>query len=243
LREKLIYIAIIIAVALSCIAISYYFMSLLTPSKYTTYTTISTPVATVTYIPKPTTQITAETQATTTIVTTITTTIATILTPVPATFTTPIAKPRVGYAEPLKIVVFSIIESRYVNIYRDSESLCLKASPGMKFIVIGIRIENAGSKDISSDELSQYIADIVLLTSSGLEYKLTRTFQSPFLSSASQEECLRNNAVSISWPRYFVLRPGDYIEFPAPFIIPESDIPVKLQIIKDSTVVTEIDLR
>jgi hypothetical protein len=241
LREKLVYIAIIIAVALSGITISYYFMGLLTPSKYTTYTTISTPVATVTYIPKPTTQVTAETQATTTNVTTIT--ITTILTPVPATFTTPIVKVRVGYAEPLKIVVFSIIESRYVNIYRDSESLCLKASPGMKFIVIGIRIENAGSKDISSDELSQYIADIVLLTSSDLKYKLTQTFQSPFLSSASQEECLRNNAVPISWPRYFVLRPGDYREFPAPFIIPESDIPLKLQIIKDNIVITEIDLR
>jgi hypothetical protein len=240
LREKLVYIAIIIAIALSGIAISYYFMGLLTPSKYTTYTTISTPVAIVTYIPKLTTQITAETQATTTIATTKITAITTILTPV---HVTPIAKPRVGYVEPLKIVVLSIIESRYVNIYRDSESLCLKASPGMKFIVIGIRIENAGSKDISSDELSQYIADIILLTSSGLEYKLTQTFQSPFLSPASQEECLKNNAVSISWPRYFVLRPGDYREFPAPFIIPESDIPVKLRIIKDSIVVTEIDLR
>jgi hypothetical protein len=214
LREKLVYIAIIIAIALSGTAISYYFMGLSTPSKTVETRTITSTV-----------------------------TVVTVLTPVPAISTTPIAKVRAGYAGPLKIVVFSIIESRYVNVYHDSESLCLKASPGMKFIVIGIRIENADSKDISSDELSQYIADIILLTSSGLEYKLTRTFQSPFLSPASQEECLKNNAVPISLPRYFVLRPGDYREFPAPFIIPESDIPVKLQIIKDSIVVTEIDLR
>jgi hypothetical protein len=115
----------------------------------------------------------------------------------------------------------------------------------MKFIVMGIRIENAGSRDISSDEISQYANDIVLLTSSGVGYKFSQTFRLPFLVPASQEECLRNNAIFVSWEStpYNVLRPGDYIELPALFIIPESDTLVKLQIIKDSTVVNEIDLR
>jgi hypothetical protein len=49
------------------------------------------------------------------------------------------------YAGSLKFIVLSITESRYISLYRANESLCPKASPGMKFIM-GIRIENAGSR-------------------------------------------------------------------------------------------------
>ena len=64
---------------------------------------------------------------------------------------------------------------------------------------------------------SQYTNDVVLLTSSSIGYKVPQTFWFPFLVPASQEECLRSNAMFVSWESvpYSVLRLGDCIGLPA----------------------------
>jgi len=56
----------------------------------------------------------------------------------------------------LKIDVFSIGEGKYLNIYTTSSSECIKATGGMKFVVLGIRIENVGSRDLTSDESTDW---------------------------------------------------------------------------------------
>jgi hypothetical protein len=70
--------------------------------------------------------------------------------------------------------MFSALESVNINIYTTSSSECIKATGGMKFVVLGIRIENVGSRDLTSDESSRNppFKDLVLVTNTGRDYRL-----------------------------------------------------------------------
>jgi hypothetical protein len=115
----------------------------------------------------------------------------------------------------------------------------------MKFVVISIRLKNVGSRAITSDEILQYFNDLVLITNVGRDYKYSAVYKSPFWGPAPQDECVRSNAITISWPSstYYVLKPGEYYEASVLFIIPQNEAPLELQFVKDVQIVATISLR
>jgi hypothetical protein len=165
----------------------------------------------------------------------------------PAPTYTPVVKAiTIGF---LKIDVFSIGEGKYLNIYTTSSSECIKATDNMKFVVLGIRIENVGSRDLTSDELSRNppFKDLVLVTNTGRDYRLGSSFfASPYVVPAPQNECMEHNAILINFAgmkTFYVLKPGEYLEGPVPFVVLQNEVPSELQFIKDGWTVATISLR
>jgi len=81
----------------------------------------------------------------------------------------------------------------------------------MKFVVLGIRIENVGSRDLTSDELSRNppFKDLVLVTNTGRDYRLSSFPASPYIVPAPQNECMEHNAILINSARsktFYVLK-------------------------------------
>jgi hypothetical protein len=114
----------------------------------------------------------------------------------------------------LKIDVFSIGEGKYLNIHTTSSSECIKATGGMKFVVLGIRIENVGSRDLTSDELSRNppFKDLVLVTNTGRDYRSSSFPASSYIMPAPQNECIENNAILINlagMKTFYVLKPSE----------------------------------
>jgi len=146
---------------------------------------------------------------------------------------------------PLRIDVLNIAETTHINFYSDSSSLCAKSASGMKIIVIFIRLKNVGSRAIAPDEIPQYFDDLVLVTNVGRDYRYSAVYGSPYWVPAPQDECVRSNAITIPWPppTYHVLKPGEYLEGPALFIIPQNEAPLELQFVKDAQIVATISLR
>lgn len=88
----------------------------------------------------------------------------------------------------------------------------------MKFVVLGIRMENVGSRDLTSDELSRNppFKDLVLVTNTGRDYRLGFSFfASPYVVPAPQNECMEHNAILINFAgskSSYVLKPSEYLE-------------------------------
>jgi len=148
----------------------------------------------------------------------------------------------------LKIDVFSIEEGKYLNIHTTSSSECIKATGGMKFVVLGIRIENVGSRDLTSDELSRNppFKDLVLVTNTGRDYRYSSIPASSYIVPAPQNECIENNAILINlagMKTFHVLKPGECLEGPMPFVVLQNEVPSELQFVKDGWTVATISLR
>ena len=114
----------------------------------------------------------------------------------------------------LKIDVFSIGEGKYLNIHTTSSSECIKATGNMKFVVLGIRIENVGSRDLTSDELSRNppFKDLVLVTNTDRDYRYSSIPASSYIVPAPQNECIENNAILINlagMKTFYVLKPSE----------------------------------
>jgi hypothetical protein len=224
LKTSLTYVIIAVMTVLAGLAITQYF-NLLSPMMEVV-------------MPASPKTITTPTTLTTAIITTVTSTLPSI---------------RTVTIGPLKVSISNIVETDYINLYgyEDTKAtkVCLKIIPDMKFATVVIRIENIGYREISLKEIiPRYFNNFILITDAGRSYSISDTYQllSPkFLIPMPQEECLRNNAPFI-YPRgssYYVLKPNEYVEIPIFFIIPRSDTPTMLQIVKDDKVITTISLR
>jgi hypothetical protein len=148
----------------------------------------------------------------------------------------------------LKIDVFSIEEGKYLNIYTTSSSECIKATSNMKFVVLGIRIENVGSRDLTSDELSRNppFKDLVLVTNTSRDYRFSSFPASPYIVPAPQNECMEHNAIQVNFAgskTFYVLKPSEYLEGPMPFVVLQNEVPSELQFVKDGWTVATISLR
>ena len=172
----------------------------------------------------------------------------------PTKTSTPTSTPpvRATIIGPLRIDVLSIAETTYINLSLDGgfSFQCVKTIGGMKFVVISIKLTNVGSRGIGLDEIHQYFEGIALITNTGKAYNLPLltyfTYTSPYWEQVPQEECARNNAITIRVPikimLTYELKPGEYLEDSNFFVIPQSEIPWVLVFIKDARIVATIKL-
>ena len=127
--------------------------------------------------------------------------------------------------------MFSALERVNINIYTTSSSECIKATSNMKFVVLGIRIENVGSRDLTSDEPSRNppFKDLVLVTNTGRDYRLGSSFSaSPYVVPAPQNECMEHNAIQVNFAgikTFHMLKSGEYLEVPMPFVVLQNEVP------------------
>jgi hypothetical protein len=63
---------------------------------------------------------------------------------------------------------------------------------------------------------------------------------------APQNECIEHNAIQLNFAgmkTFYVLKPGEYLEGPVPFVVLQNEVPSELQFVKDGWTVATISLR